>query len=275
VRRVRISVVALVPPVRGVRATLSASGVSRTVAAHGPFSTVTLHREPETVAFTGPIGATGRFDLEPETGQLLPFEGMGVDANWRLELPKAANPFDFRGIADVLLTLEYTAFDSETYRQQVLRTLDRRFTGDRAFSLRNDFPDAWYALAERGSGELRAPFTLRSDDFPSHVEDLRVAELTLFFLRADDLVEEVTVVGLSRSAGGQTVIGGEVRTTNGTIGTRRPAGAPWRVLLDQEPVGDWELRFGADRALREWFREQLIQDVVLVVTLAGTTPARP
>ena len=51
---------------------------------------------PESIAFTSPINATGLFELEPESGLLLPFEGMGVDTVWQLELPKAANPFDYR-----------------------------------------------------------------------------------------------------------------------------------------------------------------------------------
>jgi hypothetical protein len=70
----------------------------------GPFETVTLRRDPESIAFTAPVNATGLFDLEPEGNLLLPFEGMGVDTIWRLELPKPANPIDYQSIADVLLT---------------------------------------------------------------------------------------------------------------------------------------------------------------------------
>jgi Tc toxin complex TcA C-terminal TcB-binding domain/FG-GAP-like repeat len=79
---------ALLPAGRGVRATLSASGVSRTVVARGPFEVVTLRRQPESIAFTSPTNASGLFDLEPEGGLLLPFEGMGVDTVWQLELPR-------------------------------------------------------------------------------------------------------------------------------------------------------------------------------------------
>ena len=125
IKRVKVSLIALRPALRGVRATLSASGVSRTVVARDPFDTVTLRREPESIAFTAPIGATGLFELEPEGAMLLPFEGMGVDTVWQLALPKAANPFDYRTIADVLLTIEYTALDSPEYRQNVIRSLDR------------------------------------------------------------------------------------------------------------------------------------------------------
>ena len=39
----------------------------------------------------------------------MPFEAMGVDTSWELQMPKAANPFDYRTLADVLMTIEYTA----------------------------------------------------------------------------------------------------------------------------------------------------------------------
>jgi Rod binding domain-containing protein len=280
IKRVRVSLIALLPPVRGVRATLSASGISRTVVARGPFDTVTLRREPEAIAFTSPINASGLFELEPENGLLLPFEGMGVDAAWRLELPKPANPFDYRTIADVLLTIEYTALDSHEYRQQVVRTLDRRFSGDRSFSLRNQFPDAWYELnnpdtIENPDRRMRAVLPLSSEDFPPHIQDLGVAQLSLFCVRKDELADELNVISLSHTAGGQTTTGDEVRTTSGVISTRRPTGAPWQVLLEQNPAGDWEIRVENNELVRTWFRDGLIEDVVLVMTLAGTTPAWP
>jgi hypothetical protein len=36
-------------------------------------------------------------------------------------MPHAANAFNFGTIADVLITIEYTALDSPTYRQQVIQ----------------------------------------------------------------------------------------------------------------------------------------------------------
>src|SRR5205085_1210178 len=136
IKRVLVSLNALVSPVRGVRATLSASGLSRVVVAGDQFVPVVLSRPPEAIAFTSPQNATGLFNLEPENGLLLPFEGMGVDTVWHLELPKPANPFDYQSIADVQLTIEYTAANSYDYRQEVLRGQDRQFSADRAFSIR-------------------------------------------------------------------------------------------------------------------------------------------
>jgi hypothetical protein len=74
-------------------------------------------------------------------------------------------------------------------------------------------------------------------------------------------------------SGGQTVTAAEVTTTGGGISTRRRAGAAWRVHTGLSPVGQWELHLADDELVRSWFRDGLIEDLVLVLTLAGTTPA--
>ena len=278
IRRVRLSLVALIPPTRGVRATLAASGVSRAVVARGPFATVTMRREPEAIALTAPIDATGLFELEPENGMLLPFEGMGVDTRWQLELPKAANPFDYRSIADVMLTIEYTALNDLDYRQVVIRSLDGRFSGDRAFSLRNQFPDVWYELnnpetVDDPQRRMRATLPLTRDDFPPHIRDLSVAQLTLFAVRDSSLHQELSVPALRHvMADGQTVEADGVQTIGGVVGTRRPGGAPWQSFIGVDPAGDWELQLDDSDLMRGWFTDGLIEDLVLVFTLAGGSP---
>ncbi|PLS81991.1 MAG: hypothetical protein CYG59_05140, partial [Chloroflexi bacterium] len=137
---------ALVPPTQGIRATLTASGISRVVVGPDVFRTIEVRRTPDLIAFTSPNNATGMFELEPAGDMLLPFEGMGVDTTWRLEMPRAANPFDYRTIADVIMTVDYTALHSFDYRQQVIQRLDTRMTGERSFSVRDEFADAWYQL---------------------------------------------------------------------------------------------------------------------------------
>ena len=47
--------------------------------------------------------------MDVQSDLLLPFESSGVDSTWELQLPPAANPFDFSSIVDVLFTIEYTA----------------------------------------------------------------------------------------------------------------------------------------------------------------------
>jgi hypothetical protein len=253
--------------------------VSRVVVARGPFDTVTLRREPESIAFTSPVDATGLFELEPETGMLLPFEGMGVEAVWRLELPKPANPFDFRTIADVLITFEYTALDSPEYRERVVRELDQRFAGDRSFSIRNEFPDAWFELNNPDSvppdRQRRPVLPLRAEDFPPHVQDLVVQEVSVFVVRRDEHTDELTFTALRHTSGGRTVTTDEVTTVGGIASSRRPGGASWGILRGLDPAGDWELDIEDDPVVRSWFTDELIEDIVLVLTLAGTTPEWP
>jgi Tc toxin complex TcA C-terminal TcB-binding domain len=279
VKRVRLSLLAVVPPVRGIRAQLSASGTSRTVVAAGPFDTVTLRRDPEVIAFTSPTNATGLFELEPDSGMLIPFEGMGVDTVWRLDLPKAANPFDYNLIADVLLTLEYTALDSQEYRQKAIRSLDRGYSADRTFSLRTQFPDAWYDLnnpdtVQDPAHPMHVVLPLTADDFPPHIADLAVAQLAMFVVRDDSISDELTVT-LQRSSNALSTQAGPVSTTGGVASTRRPGGAPWQVLVGTSPVGTWELQFDDTPAVRYLFSAGKIQDVALVFTISGTTPEWP
>jgi hypothetical protein len=278
IKRIRMSLIALIPPARGVRATLSASGVSRVVVARGPFDTVTMRREPESIAFTSPINATGLFELEPEDSMLLPFEGMGVDTTWQLALPRAANPFDYRSIADVLLTIEYTALDDREYREEIVRSMDLTFHADRSFSLRNQFPDVWYELNNPETVDDRrrrmlAALPLTRDDFPPHVEGLAVAHMTLFAARKESLVDELVLPSLRHTtADGQVLEAGSVRTVGGVIGTRRPGGASWGVFAGSDPVGAWELQLEDSPQTRSWFEEGLIDDLVLIFTLAGSLP---
>jgi hypothetical protein len=279
IKRVQLDMLALVPPDRGVRATLSASGISRTVVARESFDTVTLRRQPESIAFTSPTNASGLFTLEPESGLLLPFEGMGVDTTWRLELPKAANPLDYDTIADVLLTIEYTAVDSAAYRQQVIRRLDRRFNGDVSFSVRNQFPDSWYDLNNPDTVEpaqrMLVTLPVTPADLPTNIENLRVAQLTLFVLRADSLTDELTISSLSHEAAGQTTTSTPVTTVGGIVSTRRPTGEPWKLHLGSEPTGTWQLQLPDDPTVRTWLHDELIRDLIVVMSLTGTTPAWP
>lgn len=205
---------------------------------------------------------------------------MGVDAVWRLELPKAANPFDFRSIADVLFTIEYTALDSPEYRQTVIRTLGNEVTGDRSFSVRDDFPDVWFALnnpdtAQDPADRMRITLPLTDDDFPRNLDSPTVTQLTLFVVRAGGLDAEVDINTVRHELPGSVTEVGKVRTVDGVVGTRRPGGAPWRNLTGAGPTGTWVLQLDDIPLVRSWFTNGLIEDLVLVFTLSAVTPNWP
>lgn len=284
IESVQVSIIALVPPVRGVRGTLSASGLSRVVVPVGDqFQTVTLGRSPEAFSFTSPTNANGLFDVETDTaGLLLPFQGMGVDTVWQLELPKAANPFDYQTISDVQITIKYTALSSPIYREQIIRGLDNTFSGDQTFSIRDDYPDAWYLLnnpqtvADTAS-QMKVTLSTVRGDFQPNIDALAVQQISLYCLLQEGATQELNIVSLAHTpAGGQTVTStGAVQTIGGVIGTRRPAGAAWVPMIGENPVGDWTLQFENTDAVRALFTNGSIQDIALVLTTSGVTPAWP
>jgi hypothetical protein len=278
VKRVRVSLIALIPPVRGVRATLSASGLSRVVVAGDQFVPVILNRSPEAIAFTSPLNATGLFELEPESGLLLPFEGMGVDAVWHLELPKQANPFDYQTIADVLLTIEYTALNSYEYRQQVINTFDQELSNDRSFSFRQQFPDQWYDLnnPDQTPTPMAVSFKTMRGDFLPNIDDLNIQHLLLYF--APNNGQPVEIKGarlLFKKQGDQTQVGGTTDSIDGVISTRRANGGNWLPITNKLPIGEWELALPTDEATKNFFRNEEIEDILFVVTYSGRTPEWP
>jgi hypothetical protein len=208
----------------------------------------------------------------------LPFEGMGVDGAWELRLPKASNPFTFSTLADVLLTLEYTALESSVYRRQVLQEIDRAVSGDRTFSLRHEFADAWYELhnPSRSTTPMVVTFETRAPDFPPNVRDVRVSQIGLYFVRADDDRAEVPVNHLQFTPRGSPgTVGGAAVTIDGIISTRKGNAGSWTAMQGKIPVGAWSLAFPDTPQMRARFRSGALEDVLLAVTYTAETPPWP
>jgi hypothetical protein len=284
IKRVRTSVIALVPPTQGISATLINSGISRVVISGNTFQTNVVRRDPEIVAFTSPINATGLFELQPEGEMLLPFESLGVDTSWQLQMPKAANPFDFNTIADVLITVEYTALHNFTYRQQVIQGLDRSFSGDRPFSFRQEFPDQWYYLNnppdrdEQGT-PITISFETRREDFPPNLDDLKIQHVVMLFARTNGADFEVPVDHLhliiTAEGGSEIPLGGPATSFDGVISTRRGNASSWIEMQNNPPIGRWELALPNSAEIRQLFKEGKIENILFVITFSGQTPPWP
>jgi Tc toxin complex TcA C-terminal TcB-binding domain len=279
IRRVRTSVVALVPPNQGIRAQLSTTGLSRVVVGGDVFQEVLVRRDPEPVALSSPLNATGLFELDVQADMLLPFEGMGVDTAWELQMPKAANPFDYSTIADVLITIEYTALHSFDYRQQVIQRLERSISADRSFSLRQQFPDLWYDLhnPSQSATPMMISFQTLREDFPPNVESLSIAQVVLYFVRAKANFE-VTVTSLQfRAPDGSGPYGGAATSIDGIISTRRGNGQNWTTMIQsgKAPVGTWSLMLPNTPDMMGHFVNDEITDILLIITYNGLTQAWP
>jgi ribosomal protein L7/L12 len=275
IKRVRTSVIALVPPTEGIGATLSSSGISRVVTGGDIYQTRVIRRDPETIAFTSPAGATGVFELNPNPGMLLPFEGNGVDTRWEFQMPKASNALDFRTIADVLITIEYTALHDFTYQKKIQSELDPYINADRAFSFRQQFADAWYDLnnPDQTSIPMSVKFDTRRDDFPPNVKDLSISQILLYFVSEEDLPEALTAEFIFYQDG--VGLGGEAAPIEGVISTRRGNGSSWLPIIGKVPEGEWQLSLANSPRIINLFKEEKIQDILFVITYSGQSPGWP
>jgi hypothetical protein len=274
IKRVRVSVIALIPPTMGIRASLSSVGPTRVTIGPDMFRTVTVQRDPQHVTYTSTVNATGLFDLDAQPELLVPFEGLGVDGQWIFNMALSANPFDFDAVADVLITLDYTSLYSADYEQQVLARLDRRFGADRAFSFRRELEDAWYDLnipdlVDAPGAPMTVSFTTRRIDFPPHLDQLAIGQVLMQFVQKPQTKRVIDVTELYyTTAMGQTVppAAGQRSASSdvdGLISTRRGA---WSALAGGAIDGDltWTLTLPA--ALKQRLHDEEITDIFFVIS---------
>jgi hypothetical protein len=285
---VTTSVIALIPPSQGIRAILATVGTSRVVIGGDSFRTVVLQRGPEQVALSSPANATGLLALDrsypagsdPQAEMLAPFEGIGVDTTWELQIPMAANPFDYSTIADVLISIDYTALDSPDYRQQVIRQLDSTTSADRGYSFRYQFADQWYELnnPQQSATPMVVIFTTERNDFPPNLTDgPTIKQIVLYFAPSSGRSFEIHSVSLQCGTG----LKGTADTENDVISTRRGNGGAWDPMLHQAANQQWTLDLsGATErqsglTAAELFTQGCIADIVFVITWEGTLPSWP
>jgi len=279
IKRARVSVVGLIPSTQGIRASLSAAGVSHVVTEGDVFRRTEVRRPSEMIAFTSPSNATGLFELQAENELLMPFETMGVDASWELQLPKAANRFNFDSIADVIFTLEYTALHSADYRHEVVQNLDRSFSAERAYSIKQDFPDLWYQLHHPETlidedNVIDADLKIERVHFSPNLEHLAVDQLIVYFVPEEGSSVEVEVAELryqEEPSTGSISFGG-ASSTEGVISTRRGNASGWLPLIGKSPVATWTLSFANTQEFQALFDDERISDILFVVGYSGETP---
>ncbi|MFC6939742.1 neuraminidase-like domain-containing protein [Salinirubellus sp. GCM10025818] len=287
IKRVRTSVIALIPPTEGIKATLSTTGLSRVVTGtDGRFQETRVNRPPESITLSSPNSDTGLFELTPQISEkLLPFESMGVATAWEFQLPKAANQFNFDTIADVLVTIEYTALESSVYREQVIQELDDTISADRPFSFRQEFADEWYDLnhPELVDPDTGAPmvveFQTQREDFPPNIESCTVQHVVLYFVRQEGTVLEVSadLSFISDESAGS--VGGRASSVDGVISTRRGNAGSWTGMIGTPTAGTWTLDLteplSDGRPVSEAIKNEEIEDILFVVTYQGRTPTWP
>lgn len=279
---VRVSVIALIPPVQGIKATLVSNGISRVVIPGNVFSSQIIQRSPEEIALTSPLNATGLFALTPGTTStdqmLLPFQDSGVAMQWQFLMPKAANFFDYSSVADVQISIDYTALNDANYRTQVIQNMDPAYSADRPYSFVNELADAWFNLnnPDQTATPMTVQWTTSLQDFPPNLTNVTIAQVILYFQMVDGSTTEVPVNHLQFTpTGASAPLGGASQTVNQVISTRRANGAAWLAMIGKTPAGLWELALPNTPAVRNLFVQNQIVDILFDITYSGLTPPWP
>ncbi|KWC42430.1 hypothetical protein WL51_03580 [Burkholderia ubonensis] len=182
---------------------------------------------------------TGLFEVNLRDERYLPFEGAGVISAWSLELLGQPRSFDYDTIADVVLTIRYTArpegnrAEAEKSAAQWLKT-----HAARVFSMRHEFSTEWAGFKRPrldGEGPAVLKFSLTPDQFPFRMEKVteNPKRLHLFF---------------SGNADGDV----ELRRNGTSLGKTALASGMAFVSNALQMNGDYELQFESNAVDDLW-----------------------
>jgi hypothetical protein len=92
------------------------------------------------------------FPVNPNDLRL--FENNGIDTLWQLDLPPAANDFDYNEILDVQLVLYYDGRFDPALEKKIKATLPASGSATRVTSLQLSFPDELFYLKSNGEAQI-------------------------------------------------------------------------------------------------------------------------
>lgn len=288
IKRVRVSVAALIPPSQGIRASLTNTGLTRVVTSDPGFPVVVIRQDPEMVALTSPSSSTGVFELDTQSELLFPFEGSGVDGTWFFELPRAGNPIDFDSLVDVIISIDYTARFSGELRERVIKTFPATASGVRSFSVKQDIPDTWYEISNSAAPTATIVIPLKLTSFPVGLRDIKVYEVSVTTMMVDGSVCEFESDLSITFADKATRKGASLPSFGGIVSSRRTNGAAWHreginlVLDDLPPLSPIEVKWTFDlsnsklagsTSIIENLRTGKVADILVNFSFEGQRPA--
>jgi hypothetical protein len=232
------------------------------------------HGGNDRIATSTATSDAGLFNLDFRDERYLPFEYAGAVSRWKLELPDKVPQFDYRTIADVVVSIAYTARDGgDDFRDSVQAQLEAAFTEEfsggaaQLFVVHRAFPDEWERFLDPGEEDTEQVLSLpvESKHFPYFVRR-KGFEITSveFILWLDDSITALgdpvdlvfsvgdTQVTLSKSSEGPFAYG--------TTGTLNPPAEPdtWTLTREQDAAPSEIVEDG-------WLDRSKIQGLLMVV----------
>lgn len=277
IRRVSITVIALTPPNKGIKATLVNNGISSVVTnANNNFQKKIISRSPERIALSSPYNEYGMFQLDTNDAMYRPFEGSGVETLWELRMEKASNPFDYRSIADVLLTIEYEALENDLYSKTIKTQLNTEDKDESmVLSMRNTLPDQWYELMNPAEDGSFTHFKIRKSDLAPNVLSNMLTAVKVYFSFDTDKMQKD---GMSETDGldGSILIakdnpdpeGGSEILLNTFLTQNLQTYSAFPTIED--PIeGEWYVRLTETTQVLEMIDKQYLQDIIIILNYSA------
>ena len=178
-----------------------------------------------------------------ETGVRGLFQGFGLGSSFELHLPKRSNDFDFRRIFDINLVFYYTAKFDEVLKETILALPVRAGEMEQLynFSLRYDFPDAWYSFYKHGKvtfqlERIRLPFN--QQNFKNKSVSFRVG-----------MKQDISNVGVEMQITAPN--GTSITATTDENGVISSADPVLTAINNQDPLGNWTVEILSGDALTD------------------------
>jgi hypothetical protein len=145
---------------------------------------------------------TGLGGDEQKEDRYRPFENLGVDSTWRLDISQRDNAFDLSTISDVVLHVEYTARDGGKPLTDDARDAQANLAAEEGFlvSLRHQYASQWQAFRSGGTAEL--DFKPQLSGWASNRDGRRLASLEVaVLLRVKEQPEAETEAAVTVTLG--------------------------------------------------------------------------
>ena len=194
-------------------------------------------------------------------------------------MPRPANALlDYAAIADIQMSIDYSALASDAHHARVLRSLDRRIRVDRAFSFVHELQDAWYDLhnPDRAANRTTAVFTISRADFEPNSNDPVISGVTLFYVPTPGIQRPpATALQTSLTLRPPGGAGGVNAVAQPIDLLATSAFGAWIPFIGQSPIGEWELAVPGTVQTRELFQQDVIMDLLLILSVEATRDPWP
>ena len=137
------------------------------------------------IAISRGINDSGLFQLNFDDVRFLPFEGTGAVSTWKLSLPKYANRINFDSIADIIISLNYTAQDGgDKFKQDVMKlSAFKPYAGIGYLNLAQMYASPWYTFMNDHTSTTKQTINFEIKNFiPPNINS---AKLVGFYLKLD------------------------------------------------------------------------------------------